>query len=415
MWRWALRGGCEGLKNPYVMIMNAALFATQRIYDNIGVMVVNENQAILQENRVALQNQLFTTNTYVLTGNTDKNLQKEFPKFDQVEERNVDDNCNTCSSLSTRFLEEEKEGALSSATTAHLRKYAGCDGYDSDNVGIIDNCGEDATPPEIKVSESRGFRGHGGQYKVHGQLFQSSSSALSFLRKSLTVDDDCAKSDDLDLPLEVVETGNCGISVDAYPIHVNHSCDGKNQTGAVNHFQMDVDSDAPEIACGFAAFSSSLAMSADGKTMLVEEDDGKLFSSGFFYSVSVRTLSFLNSYSSNEFSIRMRLFVFVCAFASFRSLARTRRRGRLNRDECKGSKANGNLGKNSRRCGSEGVDLVFKRSSSAKGIRTYDITVSATDAAGWTSKDTCRILVVPKAEQEGRERRCGRCFSETNK
>ncbi|CAB9502336.1 expressed unknown protein [Seminavis robusta] len=265
-------------------------------------------------------------------------------------------------------------------------KFSGCDGLDQDLDGISDNCEEDFSPPELvippgtEIESIVSVTGTATAHSVPDKIFQSGEAAKSYLERVLRVADDCAPESALSLNLTLVnDTRECGSIVRAAPIHY---CDKQVNFGIEKNFHVQVDSSPPAVLCGF---DSPHTLDDDKTVMILEEaDEGSLLvDTGFFYNISESCSNQVNvdvSVHSNEF--------YAAGGGSLMAKAAVMHAGNVSLAKVFVSPLSCQQHSQSQfQCG--GVCV-------GSGGRSYEIRVSATDEAGWTSQEICRVVVVPR-------------------
>jgi len=90
---------------------------------------------------------------------------------------------------------------------------AGCDGFDSDGDGIIDNC-EDRTPPRLILTESTRFQcdlTDLDKLCYNQNTFMEYTHAEAYILKNVQVSDECAARSELSIDMELTDTTTCDI------------------------------------------------------------------------------------------------------------------------------------------------------------------------------------------------------------
>ena len=88
---------------------------------------------------------------------------------------------------------------------------AGCDQFDSDNDGTIDNC-EDRYPPQLLLENTDKFMCNKAALEdlcYKGEVFQQNSHAEEWLKVNFGVVDDCTPSRFLGIDVAKVDDEQC--------------------------------------------------------------------------------------------------------------------------------------------------------------------------------------------------------------
>ncbi|CAB9522469.1 unknown protein [Seminavis robusta] len=263
-----------------------------------------------------------------------------------------------------------------------LAKFAGCDGLDQDGDGISDNCEEDLSPPELLVPPAfeewrlESLEHVHSAWHVPDMTFKSNSEAVSYLKRTLQLEDDCAPLSDLKLNITAMDAGEpqqCMHTFQATPIHY---CDGAPSAfGAERHFHLKVDSTTPTLSCGFKYGRKVLVMQAESNA------GSQLVNTGFFYNISELCSDSVRldvSVRSDEYdgdALMVKGLVFE--------------HNGIELPEIWVSPTTCHAKSHARSGG-------FCRTGDASlgKTRIYDISVAATDQAGWSTSETCTVIVI---------------------
>lgn len=116
----------------------------------------------------------------------------------------------------------------------------GCDGIDQDCDTEVDECKEDQVPPTIDLTTS-----------MPTTPFQSIDTALEFLINNIKVSDDCATNLNLIIsPPEDMECTECTFVVTVTDLRCADVVPS-GESFATEAFVLKVDSNGPDITCGF--------------------------------------------------------------------------------------------------------------------------------------------------------------------
>ncbi|CAB9518485.1 expressed unknown protein [Seminavis robusta] len=284
-----------------------------------------------------------------------------------------------------------------------LGRFEGCDGIDQDNNGEIDECEEDISPPEIalptELEYAVQFDRHGREtlhYAHNDQPFKGADEAMDYLRNNVVrVSDDCAASKDLELNLTLLDhsLNSCHSTIRAVPVHW---CKGNSTLGHLMDVVVPVDHEAPDVVCGFRA-ASFKALSSDKKTLIIEEEEDypmRLQDIGLYFGLEEECSDTVHvdvSVKSNEYADGLIAKALV--------------------SELNGTKIP-KIFVSPSSCESQEGSFCVHSPFTKK--RFYEISIRATDQAGWTGEDVCRVVVVPKEEEEGESNKELRGSSSSN-
>jgi hypothetical protein len=126
----------------------------------------------------------------------------------------------------------------------------GCDGIDQNCDHLVDDCSEDKVPPTISLKKH-----------IPEKPFRSIVAAKDWLNENIVVTDDCAAVLDFEITsLNNVVCKQCNFTVRAFDTR----CDGRaaissrvgdgdtnGKPSSTKLFELPVDSEDPEISCGF--------------------------------------------------------------------------------------------------------------------------------------------------------------------
>ncbi|CAB9521743.1 expressed unknown protein [Seminavis robusta] len=271
----------------------------------------------------------------------------------------------------------QESGRRLSVETATAVKFAGCDGVDQDADGVIDNCEEDNFPPEVLVGSfcplERTSREVDGATLVGGRVFSTVQDAMDVLRAVVMPSDDCAAKESLSMQFTVATESECNATISAVPLH---DCNGVVNAGHEELFIFPVDGKAPSATCGFSSSTTK-----DKKLLLIQEAPGKrAVNTELFYQIT--------DACSKALKVDVKVFSNELDEDVSAYLAKTRPKD--------GSAQKAELHVQATRC--ERKLNGFCHGDGTQE-RVYEVHVTATDDAGWTSRDVCRVVVAKQPEE----------------
>mmetsp|Transcript_2549 Transcript_2549/g.3954 ORF Transcript_2549/g.3954 Transcript_2549/m.3954 type:complete len:1065 (-) Transcript_2549:183-3377(-) len=297
-----------------------------------------------------------------------------------------------CDKVSCEDITRICDGSFNFRHIAYLRG-AGCDELDSDGDGLYDLC-EDRFPPELIVRDAEVFRcdeDDTSRLCYHGKVFKNERQVKNFLDYQFPASDDCASTNRLNVTIEY-ERGTCRETVykltpvqdipacnDREPVGVFDIAYDNPLYGASKEVTVQIDDEAPVVHCGFLPDSTSFNK-IDDKTlyhyMSKSNNDGhKLDDAQFIYNVTdncEENVHVSMVVKSNE--VQQNSIAEIFEYQTEDSL----------------TQATFLYGGTT--CGNVGKDLFCKKNPS--NVRFYDVIVAATDSAGNTGSDTCKVVVV---------------------
>ncbi|CAB9521610.1 expressed unknown protein [Seminavis robusta] len=229
---------------------------------------------------------------------------------------------------------------------------------------------DDIDTQEVYVPPSLGWeKDHvTSQLSVPGRIFQSTDQAIQFLHDSLSLQEDGAKLDIME-----VDVSSCEAVFQLLPVK-------EESVGNATAVKVAVDNKAPTVSCGFSLDSSVAFVSHDGKTLLLsDQGTGGLLDSTFSYTVQddcSKSVDVDVSVVTNQWDEKT-----SCVLV-----------------ESDSNEANILVAPTT--CKSRD-SLCY--SSSSTNERLYEIRVTATDASGLVGRDTCHIVVLPTDSVEHKE------------
>jgi len=292
------------------------------------------------------------------------------------------------------------------------QKGAGCDEFDSDGDGKIDNC-EDRHPPTLLFANAALFKCDEANLAKHcytEKVFLKNEYAENFLKDQMIVSDDCliAKG----LGMDISHEGTCGETVFTlnpwqYYLKCANSTTSSNEITIAEpklnqplpfenpllrvknakQITVQVDDKDPIVTCGFHDLGD---LNVEDKTLFSESGEGAgLKDANFFYTieencpadVKVDVTVESNEYQQEEMALlvkRKKTGVVQQAKLYFSVTS------------CDESSKSSHSSKSSPVCE---ADLSIDEK-----IRFYNVTVTATDSAGRVGRDTCRIIIVPNQD-----------------
>ncbi|CAB9511352.1 expressed unknown protein [Seminavis robusta] len=365
---------CAVAKNVLVVVATVAFFVSKRVFSSLEdsypgfedfgwyeiysqTMVSYDNMVILNGGIAAIKGQN-VDNTEALADHIDDRVDTLKDHVEEVITEHID---SVCGAVRRQLGNVEPSKA----------KFAGCDGHDQDGDGVADNCEEDLFPPTLSFSSALEFVNNGETNQLQGKVFRDANEALSLFRGATNIVDDCSLAQDLDVKMAVQESGVCQSAISMTPVQ---RCNDREVLGLSKQVVVQMDTQAPEVTCGFEG-----SQMGDKKTLVVEEGSD-IFDAGFVYQVDdscSKKVALELSVNSNEFD----------GSNDNVHLAKTRDRKTMS--------INPQVFVKPSRCASSKGGFCV---NDAIEQRIYEITLKATDEAGWISKDVCRVIVVPKKE-----------------
>ena len=173
-------------------------------------------------------------------------------------------------------------------------KGTGCDGIDQNFNSIIDDCGEDTSPPSLLLHGTHVFKHHkypNASY-LQNPAFSSLEDAKDFLSENIIVSDDCA--DNLDIG---ITSSDALCDETLFEIKVTDPiCGEVNPVQTLSRsYLLRVDNTAPSISLGFHSISKPIFYDAKKKILMVKESRKSLINA-FWHTIEV-------SKKCNEFRI----------------------------------------------------------------------------------------------------------------
>ncbi|CAB9523816.1 expressed unknown protein [Seminavis robusta] len=238
--------------------------------------------------------------------------------------------------------------------------------------------------PELFVPTCLGFQGSKGEFRLAEKRFQSTDAAMEFVRESLEVrmssSDVYVSWDELDVKLTVKGKTGCSIKFEAVPVYYD-GYSGDMVEGESNYITVLVDDQAPRVRCSFDSPNAS----AEKKTLFVEEGPRKVDTK---LSYSVKDNCSTDDY---DLSTRIRVLSNELEEGAIARLAKA-----LNKDDVEVAKVYVSPSK----CSDEEKDDDLFCVADTVDFRFYDIEVTAKDGVGWSSSDTCRVIVMPNKKHK---------------
>lgn len=172
-----------------------------------------------------------------------------------------------------------------------VTKFMGCDGVDQNGNGLLDDCDEDRSPPEIKLLfpdkyTMRASEEFEGAIVVTNPKFGSIEEAKLFLTENIEVSDDCAT--DLDVNVANMTVASCDMTL--FRVSVSDpSCSDVNPIQTVQkEFILFVDDLKPIVTIGFDRSPIHLFSHGEKEYLHVMELSKSAFTDvNFWYKVEV--------------------------------------------------------------------------------------------------------------------------------
>jgi len=261
-----------------------------------------------------------------------------------------------------------------------IMKGVGCDGIDQDNNGVVDDCGEDKTPPSISI-HSVPIHDKAGFPDVpflRKEFFSSVDEAKSFLKKNLLVTDDC--SNDLNIDISTPEA-SCDETMFDVKV-IDSRCGEANPYQTVSkNFLLRVDNHPPKVSVGFHPTSRTLFYDTKKNILVVEESRKNFVNVKFWHKV--------------EDNCKQKVKVDVTVMSNEKSFdkamsALVKRKG-LEQE----SQLQVYVEPSSCKTKEEEEDELCEWNPQAP-FRFYEIYVKATDYGGHVANSTATVVVIPK-------------------
>lgn len=266
-----------------------------------------------------------------------------------------------------------------------FKKGAGCDGIDQDDNGIVDDCGEDKTPPSISIYSVPVFShpSHPNVPFLESHPFPTVDKAKSFLRDNLAITGDC--SSDLDV---AISTPEASCDETRFDVKVtDRRCGDMNPYQTISKsYLLRVDSHPPTVSAGFHPALSPLFYDAKKNILVVEESRKNFMNVKFWHKV--------------EDNCSQKVKVDVTVMSNENSYDKPMVMMRKMKDVEQESQLQLYVEPSSCKTKEENEDNFCEWDSNAP-LRFYEVHVKATDYGGHVANATATVVMIPKIEDKG--------------